>query len=70
MGDSVRTPAPILEARASGGDATYVVNGAIVATVPAGTVTQLPLPAGRCAIVRAMVGRSWSSGIYVNCDFP
>ncbi len=70
VGDSVRTPAPILEARASGGDATYVVNGAIVATVPAGTVTQLPLPAGRCAIVRAMVGRSWSSGIYVNCDFP
>ena len=68
MGDSVRTPLPALEARAAGGEVTYVVNGAIIATSPAGAVTQLPLPAGRCAIVRAIVGRSWSSGIYVNCD--
>ncbi len=68
VGDSVRTPLPALEARAAGGEVTYVVNGAIIATSPAGAVTQLPLPAGRCAIVRAIVGRSWSSGIYVNCD--
>ena len=69
VGDSVRTPLPALEARAAGGEVTYVVNGAIIATSPPGAVTQLPLPAGRCAIVRAIVGRSWSSGIYVNCDF-
>ena len=55
------------EARASGGDATFIVDGAIVATARSGEVVDLPVPADRCAIVRAIVGRSWSSGVYVNC---
>ena len=70
LGDSLTTQAPTLEARAEGGDVTYVVNGAIAATASSGSVTRLPIPAGRCAIVRAIVDRSWSSGVYVNCDYP
>ena len=72
VGDSVTTLAPTLEARAAGGDVTYLVNGAIVATAArddVATPVRLPLPSGRCAIVRAIVNRSWSSGVYVNCDY-
>ena len=72
IGDSLTTQAPTLEARAAGGDVTYLVNGAIVATAAsddATTPVRLPLPSGRCAIVRAIVDRSWSSGVYVNCDY-
>ena len=67
VGDSFTTEAESLEARASGGEVTYVVNGAIVARATSGQIVSLPIPAGRCAVVRAIVGRSWSSGMYVNC---
>lgn len=69
VGDAITTDAPTIEARASGGDVTYVVNGAIAGQSASGIVVSLPIPAGRCAIVRAVVGRSWSSGAYVNCPF-
>lgn len=55
------------EGRASGDDVTFVVDGAIAATAHAGETASFPVPADRCTIVRAIVGRSWSSGIYVNC---
>lgn len=55
------------EGRANGGDAMFVVDGAIVASAHAGEVATFQVPVDRCAIVRAIVGRSWSSGIYLNC---
>ncbi len=67
VGDAITTEKPTIEARASGGDVTYVVNGTIVATAESGALVSLPIPVGRCAIVRAIVARSWSSGAYVNC---
>lgn len=59
--------ADILEARATGGDVTLIVNGEIAGTAESGDTMTVRLPHGRCAIVRAIVGRSWSSGIYVGC---
>lgn len=57
----------ILEARATGGDVTLFVNGEISGTAESGDTMTVRLPHGRCAVVRAIVGRSWSSGIYVGC---
>jgi hypothetical protein len=69
VGDVITTTtgADTLEVRASGGDVTYVVNGGSVATARSDQVVSIPIPAGRCAMVRAIVGRSWSSAVYVNC---
>jgi hypothetical protein len=67
VGDAITTTSATFEARASGDDVTFVVNGAPVATAGDGIVTKLEVPTDRCSIVRAIVGRSWSSGIYVNC---
>lgn len=67
VGDSITTTSSTFEARASGDDATYVVNGVPVATAGDGEIARLTVPVDRCSIVRAIVGRSWSSGIYVNC---
>ena len=71
VGDAITTPSgdptTTFEGRATGDDVTFLVNGAIVARVTSGTVATFPVPNGRCSIVRAIVGRSWSSGIYVNC---
>jgi len=55
------------EARATGDDAAFVVNGTIVATAESGKTASFLVPTDRCAVIRAVVGRSWSSGIYVNC---
>lgn len=59
--------ADIIEARATGDDVTLIVNGEVAGTAPSGETMTARLPHGRCAIVRAIVGRSWSSGIYVGC---
>ena len=67
VGDAITTTSATFEARASGDDVTFVVNGAPVASAGDGVVTKLEVPTDRCSIVRAIVGRSWSSGIYVNC---
>jgi hypothetical protein len=67
VGDAITTTSSTFEARASGDEVTFVVNGAPVATAGDGAITKLPVPIDRCSIVRAIVGRSWSSGIYVNC---
>lgn len=55
------------EARATGDDAAFVVNGTVVATAESGKTASFVVPADRCAVIRVVVGRSWSSGIYVNC---
>ena len=71
IGESITTQSPeptvALEARASGGDVSLLVNGVLAATASSGSVATVRVPSGRCSVVRAIVGRSWSSGIYVNC---
>ena len=75
VGDSITAeaeagaPSPPLafEARASGDATTFVVNGEIVAAGLRDQVVPLAVPANRCSLVRAVVDRSWSSSIYVNC---
>ncbi len=71
VGDSLTTPSAepttTFEGRASGDDVTFLVNGAIAARATSGGIATFPVPNGRCSVVRAIVGRSWSSAIYVNC---
>jgi hypothetical protein len=55
-----------VRARARGGDVTFIVDGAPAATARDGEVASIPI-APRCSEVRAIVGMSWSSAIYVNC---
>ena len=70
VGDAITTHAygdtAMFEGRASG-DVTFVVNGAIVGKGSSGDLVSFSVPTDRCSVVRAIVGRSWSSGIYVNC---
>lgn len=75
VGDAITTtherapnePTTTFEGRATGDDVSFVVNGSIVATAASGEVVSFAVPTERCATVRAVVGRSWSSAIYVNC---
>jgi hypothetical protein len=68
VGDAITTEASAIDVRASGGDVAYLVNGTIVATGTSDQIVSIPIPTGRCATVRAIVGRSWSSSMYVNCE--
>lgn len=61
IGDSL-DETDVIEARAAG-PLTLIANGETVSSV-AGRVT---LPKGRCVLVRAIVGESWSAPIYVGC---
>jgi hypothetical protein len=71
VGDDITTstdePFATFEGRASGDEVSFVVNGTIMASAAADEVASFRVPTDRCSIVRAIVGRSWSSGIYVNC---
>jgi hypothetical protein len=71
VGDAITTPlhgpTATFEGRASGDDVAFIVNGAVVATANSAGVASFPVPTDRCSVIRAIVGRSWSSGIYVNC---
>lgn len=55
-----------IEVRAFGGPVRILVNGAIAARAQDGEVVRVPVSDG-CTLVRAVVGPSWSSPIYVNC---
>lgn len=61
LGDAVSARDGVLHARARGDDVTYFVNG-----VPSSGPTLQVSPCA-CSIVRARVGKGWSSGIRVNC---
>jgi hypothetical protein len=66
VGDAVPRSGDAVEARASGGDVTFLVDGVVAARAPSEAVTRVPVPAWRrCAQVRAIVGESWSSPVYV-----
>jgi hypothetical protein len=71
VGDDITTataePFTTFEGRAAGDDVSFVVNGTIVASAASDEVATFRVPSDRCSIIRAIVGRSWSSGIYVNC---
>jgi hypothetical protein len=73
VGDAVRAEGVegkgtiAFEARARGGATTFFVDGAPAATGASGEEVRLEVPAGRCSVLRAIVARSWSSPIYVNC---
>jgi hypothetical protein len=55
-----------IEARAHGGAATYFVNDAPAASGVDGELVKVPVP-GHCSVLRAVVGRSWSGPVYVDC---
>jgi hypothetical protein len=55
------------EARASGGDTTFLVNGVVAGHGTSEEIVPITVPADRCSLIRAVVDRSWSSAIYVNC---
>jgi hypothetical protein len=57
----------MFEGRATGDDVTFIVDGAPAARAGSGEVASFPVPADRCSTIRAIVGRSWSSSIYINC---
>lgn len=61
-------PSRTLDVTSSGGPATYYVNGAVAARAADGETASIAVP-GTCALVRAVVGESWSSPIYVDCAF-
>lgn len=62
VGDAVESANHVVEARAEG-DATYFVNGELVAHGPE---AKLAVP-GTCSVVRAQIGDSMSAPIYVDC---
>lgn len=63
-----KSPPLQIEARASGGPVTYFVNGAIAAHGGDGELVAVAVP-GTCAIVRAVVGASYSAPVYVDCPW-
>ncbi|MBX3192194.1 MAG: hypothetical protein KF819_34715 [Labilithrix sp.] len=68
VGDEVDPNGGAIEARATGGDVTFVLNGSVAARAGSGEIVTLRVPEGRCSVLRAIVGRSWSSGVYVGCN--
>jgi len=68
VGSSLASTAHAIEARASGGESTYFVNGGIAATAQDGELTRLTVP-GTCALVRVSVNESMSAPIYVDCPW-
>lgn len=58
-----------VEARARGAAVEIIVNGVDVARPPSGVAARIPLPPGRCSVIRAKVGEGYSAPVYANCDF-
>ncbi|HEU4411538.1 MAG TPA: hypothetical protein VFS43_40205 [Polyangiaceae bacterium] len=55
--------------RAAGETLRVLVDGRAAAAPASGEVAVVPVPPGRCAIVRAAVDEGFSAPIYVNCPF-
>ena len=75
VGSSIPSRHEVIEVRARGGPASFWVNGAFAGASRDGEPLEVVLPrtegsqAKRCALVRAIVGRSWSAPIYVDCPW-
>lgn len=67
VGDDLSTEAMTVDVRTGEENATIFVNGEVAGHTASATTTVL-VPVGRCALVRAVAGRSWSAPIYVNCS--
>jgi hypothetical protein len=67
VGAAITSSGERIEARAEG-EATYWVNGVRAASGRPGELVDVPVP-DRCALVRVVVGRSWSGPVYVNCPW-
>ncbi|WP_437931233.1 hypothetical protein WMF37_19060 [Sorangium sp. So ce291] len=61
--------APVIEARARGGDFEVLVGGEAVASADDSEIVRVPLSKPGCAVVRARVGDGFSAPIYVGCPF-
>ena len=57
-----------VELWAAGGEVQIYRDSAVVASPPESRVTQLDVPS-TCSVLRAHVGKGYSSSIYVNCGF-
>jgi hypothetical protein len=68
VGGAVRARASVA-VRAAGETLRILVDGRQVASPAPGEVAVVPVPPGRCAIVRAAVEEGFSAPIYVNCPF-
>jgi hypothetical protein len=67
VGDELEATVAV-DVRAGGREATtFVVDGERVASAEPGQVVRLALRPGRCALVRAITGSSWSSHVRVGC---
>ncbi len=56
-------------ARAGGEDVEILVNGSKYRPSAPGEPVSVPLERGRCAVIRARVGRGYAAPIYANCPF-
>ncbi|MGK3982619.1 hypothetical protein WME99_06260 [Sorangium sp. So ce136] len=61
--------APVIEARARGGDFEVLVGGEAAASADDSEIVRVPLSKPGCAVVRARVGDGFSAPIYVGCPF-
>lgn len=61
--------APVVEARALGGDVEVIVNGQSTAHGSAGEIFTVPLGTTGCSVIRARVGEGYSAPVYVGCPF-
>ena len=69
VGGAVHTSsARSIDVRSEGADAAYYVNGAIAGVARDGETVSIAVP-GTCALVRAVVGSSWSAPVHVDCDW-
>jgi hypothetical protein len=66
VGGAVEAQAGLVEARAQG-PAAFFANGVLAARSARGEAVTIPVASGRCTLVRAVVGLSWSSPVYVGC---
>ncbi|MGZ3478282.1 MAG: CehA/McbA family metallohydrolase [Polyangiales bacterium] len=65
VGDAIQD-AETLEVAAQADDVEVFLDGASVATITGERFAKVKVPS-RCAVLRARVGKGWSSPIYVNC---
>lgn len=67
VGGDVRGEA--IEARVRGEDTEILVNGERAARPASGAAVRIPLPSGKCSVIRARAGEGYSAPIYANCGF-
>lgn len=67
LGSNLVAPGEV-ELRATGKDIQLYRDGVVVAAPASGETVRVPVPAGKCSVLRARVGMGFSAPIYANCD--